>query len=537
MKFTQRIRSLSKKAKLALALVTLTGVISVPFVANAGFFPDRPVFDYNKYNGNDDCNDPANIARDGGRCGSLNGPVFNSFINTPSYGDEREFLDGRRTDQAPAATADTVTDVTDGSKKVIIRMYVHNNANQNTNASGLGIARNTKVSVELPQGSGSTMKIVGAISADNATPKEVTDTMFTTGSRKYHLDYEEGSAKLLRGNASYPLSDSIVSGGAPIGNTAMDGNMPGCFEFAGLVELVVNIVPEENTNLQLVKEVQIKGEQGKWRKEAAVKPGARVQWRLGTKNIGLDQLTNVNVRDVLPPHVDLVPGSVRMIDATQDTVQNDAPLFGGGLGLGTYPSGGIRYIIFDTTTKDDFQGCSVRIRNLAYAKSTQTPTEVSDSSDVVITKENCQPITPTFSCDLLKAEVTNASTRTVKFTANASAAGGATISRYIYNFGDGTQELATDKSVVEHSYAKDGSYAARLKVEFKVGNKVEMAEGTQCAANVTFKQGVPPTTPTTPVTPGKLPETGAGDIIAMFIAVTATSSVGYFFVARRSIGL
>lgn len=43
------------------------------------------------------------------------------------------------------------------------------------------------------------------------------------------------------------------------------------------------------------------------------------------------------------------------------------------------------------------------------------------------------------------------------------------------------------------------------------------------------------TTPTTPVgtTPTRLPDTGPGDVIAIFLAVTAASTVGYYTVARR----
>ena len=391
MKIFNKIQSLSKKTKFVIAGVLAVGVIGAPLIANAGFFPTRDVYNYDKFNEkNQNCDDTKNPATDHGRCGSMNGPVFNSFINTPSYGDERYFTDGYRNDRGKASTADTITDVTEGDKKVVIRMYVHNNANQFTNASGKGVAHNAKVKLQLPTKSGSALQAVGAVSASNAS--EVSDTVYMTANRAFKVQYVPGSAKLLRGDNSYALNDSIVTSGAPIGNTSMNGELPGCFNYAALVEVTVNIIPEKSEELQLVKQVKNVSDTTGWKKEVASKPGQESQWMLTTKNVGLDQLTDVSVRDILPPHVALVPGSVKITNAdSQSYPQEDSPLFGNGLNLGTYPSGGGRYVLFKTRALDDFAGCSVRVRNIAKAKSAQNTTEISDYADVVITKENCNP--------------------------------------------------------------------------------------------------------------------------------------------------
>lgn len=523
MKFTTKIRSLSRKAKLAVALLTL-GVVAAPFAVNAEFYPDRPAYDYNK-----PCNPNDNDKYD--RCGSLEGPVFNSFINTPSYGDERAFVDARRSDQTAAGSYKNVLpEVTEGSREVVIRMYVHNNANQSTNASGKGIARDTKVRVDLPEADGQVLRSRGYISASNAALVE--DTVDFTANKKFRVEYKPGSAIIYSNGKvnGQKLNDSIVTTGATIGHDALDGNLPGCFEYEAVVQLTVKIVPVENPNLQLVKEVKIKGEQG-WKKEVTTKPGTEVQWRLGTKNISNSNLTEVNLRDQMPPHVQLVPGSVRIINSNADTVQKDAPLFGGGFGMGNYPSGGVQYVIFNTVTKDDFNGCEVRVRNQAFAKSKETPNEVKDTSDVVIKKENCNPVNPEFRCDLLKAEKTSG--RTVKFTANASASGGATIQRYVFNFGDGSQPLTTTSNTATYTYPRDGSFAARVQVQFTVNNELKVAEGDQCAVAINF--ATTPVTPTTtkPTTPSTLPETGAGSIAAIFGSVTILSSLAYSFVLRR----
>lgn len=528
MKILNKIRSLSRKGKVAVVVLALGLGVAVP-LTQAEFYPDRPTFDYNKYDpNNQNCQDPKNPAANYGRCGSLNGPVFNSFINTPSYGDERAFFDGRRSDMAANTNADDIKNVNEGSKEVVLRMYVHNNANQDTNSTN-GVARNTKVRISLPTGTEQVLRARAYISADNAAMVE--DTADLMGTEKFSLSYIPGSAKLLRGTAQYGLSDSIITDGAPIGDKVMNGDLPGCFGYAALVEVRVKVNVQEQPKLQLVKEVKVKGAQG-WNKEVKTKPGTEVQWRLGTKDISNSNLNNVIVRDVLPPHVKLVPGSVRLINANSDKVQPDGPLFAGGFNVGNYVPGSVQYVIFNTTILDDFSACEARIRNVAHAKSDQTPTEETDSSDVVITKDNCnQPKTPVFSCDLLTATI--GPNRSVKFDAKATAINGAEIVTYEYDFGDGTPVLGTNQTSVNHTYAKDGQYAARLTVKVKANNEIKPVTSDKCAALVNFTTPPPTTPPTGNGGPEELPNTGPGEIASLFAGTSAAGVLAYRWALGR----
>lgn len=553
MKISQRIRSLSRKTKLLVAIVALGAVVAVPLATRAEFYPARPTYDYNKYNGNNNCADPSNIALDHGRCGSMDGPVFNSFVNTPYYGDERAFFDGRRSDQSITSNADDITNVTEGSKEVVLRMYVHNNANQGTNcfanhkdANGVctqidndapGVAKNANVRIALPTATEQVLRARAYISASNAAMVE--DTADLTAHEKFNVSYVPGSAKLIRNNVPYSLSDNIVTTGAPIGNTAMNGFLPGCFDYAALVEIHVKVNAQPTPNLQVVKEVKMKGVPG-FKKQVAAKPGETIQWRIGTKDISNANLSNVTVRDVLPPHLKVVPGSVHIVDTSQDVYQSGtAPsLFGGGLILGNFVPSSTSYILFDTTALGDFSGCSVLVTNLAYAHSDQTPNEVNDSANATITKENCTPPppTPSYTCDYLKA--TTGDNRMTTFTAGASASGGAQIKLYRYDFGDGTATLVTDKNVVQHQYAKDGQYAARVNVVFDVNGQNKVAGGDQCAVAVSFTTPSTPSTPgtTTSGTPGTLVNTGPGEVLGVFALTTAAGAIAYRWMLGRRLG-
>jgi uncharacterized repeat protein (TIGR01451 family) len=353
----------------------------------------------------------------------------------------------------------------------------------------------------------------------------VEDTADLLGTEKFSVSYVPGSAILRRGATTHPLNDTIISSGAAIGHNTMNGELPGCFDYAAFVEIRVKVTVQENPKLQLTKEVKVKGATG-WNEEVKTKPGTEIQWRMGTKNISNSNINNVLIRDNLPAHLKVVPGSVRLITSASDEVQQDGPLFTtGGFNIGNYVPASTQYVIFNTTTLDDFAGCEVRLRNYAYIKSDTTPEE-SDSADVVITKENCQPA-PEYKCIALSA--TAGSNRTVTFKTNASATNGAQIVQYLYDFGDG-QTLNTDKDSVSHTYTKDGQYAARVRVQVSVNNTTKYAEGDQCAAPIKFAGSV-----TSAGKPTTLPNAGAGDVVALFAVAMIASTLGYRAILRRSL--
>ncbi len=380
----KKLRPTSVKTKVLAGLVA-TGIVLTSALTFAGFSPaNRPTFDWN----NPDQ-----------RKGSLNGPVFNSFVNTPYYGDERAFFDSARTDQADGVNAfkDVTSYPTQGTKEVILRSYIHNNANQDTNASGLGIAKNTRIRIDLPTGTATELRARSYINWDNPAPGyagEVTDTTELIDGTPFSVEYVPGSAILYTAAhpasaGGYKLSDGIVGNGVQVGYDNINGDFPGCFDYQASVEIRVRIKTPE---LKLEKMVRKAGVNAAYGKSTEVKPGDKIQWGLRVNNLGTAKLDDVAVSDQLPPHMQLVSGSVRYIDsAPQDVVQQDGPLFTtGGIGVGVLqPNSGFN-IRFDTIAKDDFAECEVTVRNLAFVASRQYP-EIQDYADVKIKKDNCNP--------------------------------------------------------------------------------------------------------------------------------------------------
>ncbi len=207
--------------------------------------PSRLTYDYERYNGNNDCDDPANPAAYYGRCGaSTDYPVFNSFINTPSYGDERAFFDGYRTERSRGHASDPITNVTRGNKVVILRVYVDNMAKVDEKSPALTTAYNARVRILLPTSTGTNLLAYAYISADRTVT--VYDSVDLTSSQPFAIEYIPGSAVLLRNNQSYRLSDEIIgSEGALIGDKIMNGVLSPETDFSGsLVELQVRAVPQ-----------------------------------------------------------------------------------------------------------------------------------------------------------------------------------------------------------------------------------------------------------------------------------------------------
>lgn len=415
-------------------------------------------------------------------------------------------------------------------------------------------ATNVKVKFSVPTAQGKTQVITGTTTADNANT--ITDTTTVNLSLdRARIEYIPGSAMFrynkgaADGNAAcetgmnfppascyatVPVSDEVVRGGVNL-DTLRGGPLRGCNAHHETVTIQVRVKADVVSVNKFVRHVGQTA--ADWKTSTTAKPGEDLEYLIQFKNEGNTQLNDVMVGDNLPKYNTYVNGTTMLrnganpngISITNDNVTK------GGINVGNYLPGSVGYVWFkaklDPATA--FAKCGqYDIRNVGVVRPA-TMNEFYNTAQVLINVE-CkeQPKEPKYSCDLLSAQV--GANRNVKFTAKASASGGATIQRYIYNFGDGTPEFTTDQASVDHTYARDGSFTASVKVQVLVDGQTKIAESESCKVPVSFTPpNVPPTTPGVPVTPGKLPEAGPGDVVATFLAVVSASTVGYYFIARR----
>jgi hypothetical protein len=155
---------------------------------------------------------------------------FNSFTNNPVVGDERPFFAGSLNG---ANVADRIK-VNNGDE-IVLRAYVHNNADPNLIGTQAAIARNVKIKVLVPTAKQADTNMIAFISASNATPAMINDTMSVYADKAFTIQYIAGSAQWTTNTGTVALNDNIVGDGTYL------GDMNGCFEYSGYVTLRVRI--------------------------------------------------------------------------------------------------------------------------------------------------------------------------------------------------------------------------------------------------------------------------------------------------------
>ncbi len=413
--------------------------------------------------------------------------TFNSIIDNPNYGDERNFVIAKDASSAdPSAWSDNVT--VQPGKEYLVRLYVHNNAAANLNL----VAENTRASVNVPTTTGKSVEINGFVSANNADPLKVWDQVTFNSTSDFNLAYIAGSAKYT--NNIYPngvaLTDSLVtSTGSLLGYQQMDGNIPGCLQYSGYVTFRVKPQFAATPNFEVAKTVRVNGSTDTTFKEnVSVNPGEKVDYQIYFKNTGETQLTNVTIRDQLPTGMTYVPGTT-WLHNSEGTRQVADGITSGGLGIGGYLPGGNAYLKFTAqiAANDALPVCGMNtLKNIASANTDQG--SKSDDATVTVTK-TCLP-QPAADC---KAITPHLISRTqFSFDGEATVANGATVSKYTFVVKNSAGAVvktvtvnSTALSVNSGTITLDtvGVYSVTLTVTTSLGDKTN----ANCATTVEVK--------------------------------------------------
>lgn len=455
--------------KLMAVFIAFAMMVGVGVAVQATFGPDRPTFTWER---------PASYV------------TFNSMTNNPVVGDERTFMKGAK--PGAASFTDPVTGVVDG-EEVTVQMYVHNNAAANLNLK----ATNTTVKVALPTGSKQIQQLTGYISADNANPKTVTDTLDISASNNGYMEiaYVPGSASYKNNKGTFKLADSIVTTGAQIGYDQMNGVVPGCEEFSGWVTLRIKV---NMPRYVVQKSARLAGEGAdRWRESVNAKIGDTIEWRIEVRNIGSTTLNNIIVLDELPPYMTVEAGSVKLINANYPStnpyvypasaIQQKNGLYYVNVDTGSYLPNSNGFVRFSSKIVNDPKiSCdNQKLTNKAYATPKGYGTVSSYAYVIVVNDKPCtEPEKPVYSCDALSVNVIG--DRKISATVTYTAKGGATFNNATFDFGD-SQKETTKNTTVEHTYSKIGTYTVKVVPTFMVDGKVvTAAENAACSKQVTF---------------------------------------------------
>lgn len=451
--------------------------------------------------------------------------TFNSITDNPNYGDERTFYDVKDAANTSKGGFSDKVNVKDG-QTLLLRTYVHNNAADSLNkvpdgkGGYKGVAENTKVRIHLPTASATSLRSNSYVSASNAKPAVVSDTVDFVGDNNFTLEYIPGSAVSYTNAqpSGMKLSDAIVTDGAPIGYDQLNGKIPGCFQYTSIVTVKVK-VKMDKPNYTMDKKVAIPGQP--WKENVTAKPGDTVSYLLTFKNTGNTSLQNVTVRDKLPANMQIVPGTTTITNTNNPNGLNAGTdsVVKNGINIGHYAPNSTAYVKFKAkVSAEDKLPCGTnKLINTGEAFAPSGPV-VKDTADVYVNKE-CAEQKAYAECTLLNVEKVNG--RTVRATVNYKAEGGAQFKHVTFNWGDNTNNLTTN-TTAEHTYANNGNYVVTATVTFTIDGKNVDKTSATCAKPVEFSE-----------TPKELVNTGAGDVIAIFAAVTAAGAFAHRFVTAR----
>ncbi len=240
--------------------------------------------------------------------------TFNSITNNPNYGDERNFTIAKLTSEGTDKWRDVV-EVSENAEYTI-RVYVHNNAADNLKLT----AENTRVKASIPTTLSNQVTIQGQISASNATPQDIWDqVVFKSDSKKFNIAYVAGSTRYYNNvnpSEGFQLSDDIITNtGSLLGYEKMDGKIPGCFQYSGIVTFKVKTQVQKQADFNVSKQVRKVGET-EWQKTVKAKPGDKIEYRIGYDNVGESTQNNVIAKDALPKGITYVSDSTYLKNAS-----------------------------------------------------------------------------------------------------------------------------------------------------------------------------------------------------------------------------
>lgn len=234
--------------------------------------------------------------------------------------------------------------VEDG-KTYVVRLYVHNN-NPNGDKA---IARNTKVYFNIPTESARQVKVNGYIHADNADPTDYVDYINFNSDHAFHLEYVYGSA-LLENNGKAggsTLSNNIVepsTGGVLIGYDALDGNVPGCYQYDNYITIRMKAVFDYNYTIEA--KVRHMGEDG-WGKVIETKVNDKVEIEIKYHNLDEYTQDNIVVRTSLHKNLQYIPGSAKLFnDNFPDGISIEDSAIDGLVDIGSYAGNSKAFLRF-----------------------------------------------------------------------------------------------------------------------------------------------------------------------------------------------
>ncbi len=306
--------------------------------------------------------------------------TFNSISNG-KIGDEKNFV-GAKVAGANVQTWNANTIKVKDGETYTIRLFVHNNSPRGKEA----IAKGVKATFSLPTTVAKSQTIIGYLDSSNAKPGRIWDEVTLNADENIYLEYVSGSAKFNNNIGDFKLPDEVITSGAKVGYTSMNGEIPGCYEYSGVVTIDVKV--HSSVAAKLSKQVRLKGSKT-WSESVNAKIGDEVEYQIEYINLLSETVNNVMIRDILPTNVQYVENSTYLYNANyQNGVKlADNTVTTSGINIGSYSAKGNAYVRFTGKVVDKTLACgSNQLVNWANV-TVNNNLVYKDDASVMVTKE------------------------------------------------------------------------------------------------------------------------------------------------------
>ena len=183
-------------------------------------------------------------------------------------------------------------------------------------------------------------------------------------------------------------SHLFTESGVLLGLNELNGVIPGCEEYHGIVSYVLQA---EELSGSVEKTVSTNGTD--FAKSVEVNPGDIVTYKLTIKNTGDVKLSNATIKDSLPTGLNLVSDSVEWWaneSTTKEKISND--IITNGYNFGNIGTGNTIYITYNAQVEKSID-CdhieAVNTATLTYDSETTSGDNFTDSATVKIQKAEC----------------------------------------------------------------------------------------------------------------------------------------------------
>jgi len=271
-------------------------------------------------------------------------------------------------------------------------IYIHNDVKGST-------ATNSKVKVDLPSTTTNKSAVLKeTLSAENANPTEISDTLTANLSADANINYVPGSAKFYHVVNNQSVEIPFPNGdGNNLTTTGVNlGKLQGCTEFVYFISFIFKTTPKDvpAANFTVAKTVRnISCGETSFVKSNYANPGETLEYKIDFQNTG-KAAADIFVVDKIPTGTTFVPGSATLTRSGTEQKLSDI-LVGEGVSIANVAAGEKGTIKFKVKVNSDVKDKEVLVNNVTlYFNKISICDTAQTTVKVVVTPTPPVPTTP-----------------------------------------------------------------------------------------------------------------------------------------------